>query len=178
MGSGLREARVELGMVACFVALVAVAIAGCGGGGSETVTQTQTSAAPLTKAEFITQGDAICARYNGIADAANSKLAELGSIDTQEQGDKVAEILRNGVDELTPQLQAIQGLRPPPQDAQVIGSYFTTSSAQLGTLSDLADAYEQLDAEQIQSLSSRIEQDKAKAHGIAQGYGFKVCGQD
>jgi hypothetical protein len=60
------------------VSLAALAVAGCGGGGGDSTsapTTTETTAA-LSKAELISQGDAICAEVNKAAGAAEIVSAE------------------------------------------------------------------------------------------------------
>jgi hypothetical protein len=64
--------RLSKPSLAIIVPLAALAIAGCGGGGGDstsTPTTTATTAA-LSKAELISQGDAICAEVNKAAGAA------------------------------------------------------------------------------------------------------------
>jgi hypothetical protein len=160
--------------------IVVVLIAsGCGGGDStETVTQvrTQTSAEPLTKAEYIAQADAICQQYQALGDKTDQMLSALGTIDSDEEAEQAAGIVRQSVVELRPTVQALQRLEPPPRDAQVIGTYLSIVSAQLGENADLADAYEAHDAPESQTIVDRIARDTAKQEGLAQGYGFKVCG--
>ena len=63
------------------VPLAALAIAGCGGGDEKTestATTTETTAA-LSKADFVTQGDAICAEVNSAVGAVGASGAEVPS---------------------------------------------------------------------------------------------------
>ena len=50
--------------------------------------------------------------------------------------------------------------------------------AEASVIDDWAEAYDQLDAREIRRLQRRIGLVTAKAEGIAQGYGFEVCGLD
>ena len=60
------------------IPLAALALAGCGGGGDDTTetTATETTAA-LTKAELISQGDAICGEVNAAVGAVGASEAEV-----------------------------------------------------------------------------------------------------
>src|SRR5689334_13468636 len=60
------------------VPAAALAIAGCGGGGDDETTEATTAETPtaLTKAELISQGDAICGEVNAAIGAAASSEAE------------------------------------------------------------------------------------------------------
>jgi hypothetical protein len=170
----MRRLSLVLGVLAVSV------VAGCGGG-STTVTQvrTQTSAAALSKSEYIAQADAICQQYNGVSDEFNKKLQELGTnYSSQDTASQAAGLIRQAVDQLRPGVQALQSLQPPPQDAEALGTYVSTANAQLGTLLDLADAYDAFDARQIRSLLAQLQKNKARQQGLAEGYGFKVCGHD
>jgi len=67
------------------VPLAALAISGCGGGGDDTTASTQaTETTPaLSKAELISQGDAICAEVNNAVGAVGSSGAEVPEQITQ-----------------------------------------------------------------------------------------------
>jgi hypothetical protein len=67
--------------------LTALAIAGCGGGGDDTTettaATTQEEPARLSKADFVKQGDAICAEVNSAVGAIGSSETEVQSQTTQ-----------------------------------------------------------------------------------------------
>jgi hypothetical protein len=86
-------------------------------------------------------------------------------------------LLRKAVDELKPEVQAIQALPRPPADAAVLGNLMDLQGAALTNVSNLADAFDSLDGREIRTLSAQLEKNGAEARGIAQGYGFKVCGR-
>jgi hypothetical protein len=66
------------------VPLAALAIAGCGGGGDSTSTQATTETTPaLSKADLISQGDAICAEVNNAVGAVGGSGAEVPEQITQ-----------------------------------------------------------------------------------------------
>jgi len=157
-----------------------LAIAACGGGGTETVTQvrTQTSAEPLTKAEYIAAGDAICRNHRARREGLEKQAADVGPIVSKDQAHRVADLLRLASDNLMVEVRELQGLQPPTADASTLGSMLSNLSAQASEIDDWADAYDNLDAREIRRFQARIVEDTATATGIAHGYGFKVCGQD
>lgn len=157
-----------------------LAIAACGGGGTETGTQvrTQTSAEPLAKAEYIAAADAICEIHRARREDLEKRAIDVGRIVSKDQAHQVADLLRQASDNLMVEVQELQALRPPTADASTLGSMVSTLSAQATEIDGWADAYDNLDGLEIRRLQRRIAEDTAKVTGIAQGYGFKICGQD
>ena len=156
-----------------------LAIAACGGGGTETVTQvrTQTSAEALTKAEYVAAADAICRNHRARREDLEKQATDVGPIVSKDQAHQVADLLRQASDNLMVEVQELQALQPP-TDASTLASMLPILSAQATEIDDWADAYDKLDAREIRRFQTRIAEDTAEATGIAQGYGFKVCGQD
>lgn len=78
------------------VPLAALALAGCGGGGDDTTetTATETTTA-LTKAELISQGDAICGEVNAAVGAVGASEAEV-----PEQINEVADLYTGMVERI------------------------------------------------------------------------------
>jgi hypothetical protein len=167
-----REALAALGLA------VLTAGVGCGGG-PKTVTQvrTQASGQPLTRAQYISQADAICQQYQGTRAELNKEFQQVGGALTNPQAHQAADLLRKAVDELKPEVQAIQALPRPTADAAVLGNLMDLQGAALTNVSNLADAFDSLDGREIRTLSAQLEKNGAEARGIAQGYGFKVCGR-
>jgi hypothetical protein len=66
-------------------ALTALALAGCGGGGDDSTATTATVAAPapLSKADLIAQGDAICGEVNAAVGSLGSSESEASEQTTQ-----------------------------------------------------------------------------------------------
>ena len=79
--------------------LTALAIAGCGGGGSDSTETTQATTqeepAKLSKADFITQGDAICAEVNSAVGGESTTGSSV-----QDQTTKVADLYTGMVESL------------------------------------------------------------------------------
>jgi hypothetical protein len=155
-------------------------IAACGGESSETTTQasTQTSAELLTKAEYIEAGDAVCRNHRAIREDLEKQAIDVGRIVSKDQANQVADLLRQASENLMVEVRELQALQPPTADASTLGSMLSILSAQATEIAGWADAYDNLDAREIRRFQTRIGEDTAKVTGIAQGYGFKICGQD
>lgn len=150
--------------LAAAAALVAIAalVAGCGGGDSttdETVT--------LTKAEFISQGDAICKEANEENEAEAEEFAEENGF-TLEKASKdqleeaVAEVL---VPSLNQQMEELDALGAPEGDEDQVEEIIVS----------VEDA-----AEEIEDDPSLVFEEKTlrKPGQLAAAYGFKVCGEE
>lgn len=76
-------------------ALAALAIAGCGGGGDDSTEASATAEAPpaLSKAELISQGDAICAEVN-------AAVGSLGGSEAPAQAAQVSDLYTGMVDSI------------------------------------------------------------------------------
>ncbi len=90
-----------------FAALLALVVAGCGGGGDDTTESAPTTVeiTPLTKAELISQGDAICGETNAAIGALGASEAEV-----PEQIEKTSDLYIGMV-------ERIKGLGPPEETA-------------------------------------------------------------
>jgi hypothetical protein len=164
--------------IALLLVLIPLVAAGCGGGSTETVTQvaTQQSGQPLSKAEFIAQADAICHNHQSRREDLESQANELGLLNS-EKAHQVADLLRQASDNLIAETQELQALHPPSAGVGTLGSIVSIVAAEASVIDDWAEAYDDLDAREIRRLQLRIGVVTAKAEGIAQGYGFEVCGR-
>jgi len=158
-------ARLGVGAVVAVITLV-----GCGGGdGGSTA---------LSKADYIAKGDAICAQkqqqrsqlvtevYNAIASGVNSPS----------DAHRVHDISIQAADYIDQLASELQALPKPTGDEQILDTMLSTVRAEATDIRHFADAVDSLDASQISSFGEAAESDGGKAVGIAQDYGFKVCG--
>jgi hypothetical protein len=174
--------RTGLILVALALGLVAV---GCGGGGRPTTTQTQTvttqgkGGAP-TKAKYIKQADAICQRLHAETRSLSDRYRDLAAraFPTDAEIQEAADIVRHTADSARKAAQELQALTPPNGDADIINNWLTTGESGIPLNEQLADAIENQDAGQMNTLTQQIASANDKADGIAQGYGFKVCGSE
>jgi hypothetical protein len=181
----LAEARGDapLGITALVAVLVAAVLAGCGGGGSSgttTVTQTVTvlkqgGPAP-TKAHFIDAADVLCQRARAELDPLQRQLQALPPPVTRKDRYADADVMRRFADALQRPVMKIRQLRPPRGDEAIIDKWLSTAGDSAALFRDLAAAYEFGDVHQVHVLRAESAARANTAKGIAQGYGFKVCG--
>jgi hypothetical protein len=146
--------------MACAMAAGLLA-AGCGGGdgGGD-----QTAAEPLSKAEYIAQGDQICAEGTlKITEEAQKALS--GTPSSEDAQQFVQDVLVPTFRELADDLRA---LPPPPGDEQ-------TTAAIYDALEEGLDA---LAADPAVFLEPHTGGVFDQANRLAQAYGFKQCGED
>jgi hypothetical protein len=168
------RAVVRLGLVATWLALTA----GCGSSGSAS-TSTPAASAP-TKATFIAKADAICTtartQLNAQQTVVNAKVAAEEANDTATNRHALGDAVTQDIAIASPLLDQLRTLEPPAGDRVIIGKYLSAVAGQITLYQQFVTAVENNDAQAIQTVSQQIQQGKASAKGLAQGYGFKVCG--
>jgi hypothetical protein len=147
------------------VVAIAVIAAGCGSSSDDS---TETTAA-LTKAEFVKQGDAICAKGSKQIEAEAEEFAEDNNVDTSKPTDKQQEELIATV--LAPSLQT---------QADELGE-LSAPSGEEGKAAAMIDALE-AGAEELEDDPGTLLENGAdplgKANKLANEFGFKECGQE
>jgi hypothetical protein len=143
-------------------------IAGCGGGGDETTDTTAAVTEPatktLSKAELLTQGDAICAEVNAAVGTLSSSASEGASRVAQEAD------LYSGM------VERLKGLGMPEEAAgyeQFIAAADELAQAQ----SDAALAAARGEAESLESAQTEASSALSSFQTAAQEYGFEDCGE-
>ena len=157
-------------------------LVGCGGG---TNTSTVTTTAPAgsttsqvalpSKAEYIAQADDICSTYR-------PKIAALQSdAETAIRNGEVERAvvsLAHGNDLVYEELGRLEALQVPAGDAGTI-------SSMLGKVRFASDVFKHAlgplragDNQQATALFNEAQSETDKARGMAEAYGFKVCGQN
>lgn len=136
---------------------------GCGSSSSEGTSASETASAPLTKAQFIKQADAICKKVSRERSAAFVSWQEKlppGAAETEAQSDKgIKEVI---VPSIQRELEELKGLAPPEKDKAKISRIFEA-------LSNVNKSFEEQGVKGIASREiSRFEQE-------AGDYGLKIC---
>ncbi len=171
--------------LSCIVAaalLYLAALAGCGGGSTSTTAATvtrvpspSTSAVPAapTKAQFIARADAICARTDAKLKPAKKRLGAVENVVGSKEGAaalrQAASITREGIAQL-------QALTVPQGDAATVQKVITALDDEAADIDNMASAAAAGEASAIEAAKQAMQTTKATYDGLAQGYGFKVCG--
>jgi hypothetical protein len=151
------------------VPLAALAISGCGGGDDDSTDSTQATAeaAPaLSKAELISQGDAICAEVNAAIGAAEMVAAEGES---SELGSEVAGLYIGMV-------ESINRLGAPDDEAGY--PEFSAAAEELAKVQGEAKlAAEREDSAALSEASAEAGPAVEEFRSAADEYGFEDCGE-
>ena len=145
-------------------AILAIALiaAGCGGGGDSSSSDSSASGPPLSKEEFISQADAICAQ--GSKDLQANLQEQFGGSDAPPSQDEQEAFLSGAVaDNYEAQAEQLRSLNPPEADADQVDAIFTA-------LDDLAS---QLRDDPTTVLNAT---EPPEASQLAQDYGLQQCG--
>lgn len=145
--------------------LAALALAGCGGGGDDsTSTAATTETTALSKADLISQGDAICAEVN----------AAIGSIGSSEE--EVPEQITQVANLYTGMVESLKGLGAPAEDAgypELIEAAEELSATQSATKL----ATEREDTLAIGEAAEKAAPALEEFQSVAGDYGFEACSE-
>jgi len=146
--------------------LAALAIAGCGGGGdsTETTAATTETTPALTKAELISQGDAICGEVN----------AAVGSIGAREIA--VPEQITQVADLYVGMVERLKGLGAPAEDAGY-PEFIEAAEELSATQSATKLATEREDTAAIGEATEKAAPALEEFESVAGEYGFEDCSE-
>jgi hypothetical protein len=161
--------------VAALVVALAVVAAGCGGGGSKS-----SSGKPLTKAEFVSKADGICAKANKDVPSPPSDLrngfdpnAKKGTDDQyKEFGDylgKIVKIFRSEVDDL-------HGLKPPSNLQDTWDKALAALDEAINELDEAGKAAKDGDRDEVKSKLAESDKHGSEADKDAKDLGLTTCG--
>lgn len=146
-------------LVAGTAALACLTLAGCG---DEAEPDAAPSAPPLTKAQLIAKGDAICRAGNARLEKADARvLAQWGGDPTAAQARSY--VVKTMVPELRRQVRELRALVPPDANAPA----YDLMLDELGAVLDRAEKAP------LETVAEK--RPFAKANRIAKKLGFKVC---
>ncbi|MGI8594031.1 MAG: hypothetical protein ACR2ML_06635 [Solirubrobacteraceae bacterium] len=75
-------------------------------------------------------------------------------------------------------LARFEAMRPPPEGRQVIEDYIRLGKEQIVIVRRAADELEDADITTARTLIDSAQETGGKLRGLAQGYGFKICGSE
>jgi hypothetical protein len=164
-------------------ALLGTSLAACGGSSSPTTsTVTVQQAAGLSKAQFISQADAICQSASDESKSLKERYGKLQAGITFEnessQYPKLGELIQEISEITSNEVEQIRGLEPPNADRKTITKMLALVDSEVSLVEGMASDFASDNTEDAKTLLEQAKPIKAKAQGIAQGYGFKVCGSD
>ena len=142
------------------IVLAIVFLAGCGGGGG--------GGEPLTKEEYASKADAICAKYNAQVKALDdpSNLSELADI-----ADKTLPILDNAISDL-------KKLKPPADEQSLATQWLVQVEGLKNDLQEIRDKANAKDIQAVQQVVPKAEQHNARSNELATELGMTVCNSD
>ncbi len=150
---GTRVRRASFFLVAIFLAT------GCGGGGG---------GKPLTRDEYATKADAICAKYTQQTKAlANpSNLSDLANV-----ADKTLPILDHAISDL-------RKLKPPADEQSTVDQWLTQVENLKGDLTEIRDKAKSNDIKGVQAVVPQATQHNQQSNQLATQLGMKTCNND
>jgi hypothetical protein len=159
----------SLGLSVGAFALLVLLLAGCGGGGGDESTAAASSEAreplALSRAELITQGDAICAEVNAAVGAAGSTSAGAGEAIVQVAG------LYGGM------VERLKGLGPPREEGAGYSGFISTAEELAQAEGNIKLAYEREEAEALTDASGEVSTALTRFESAAREFGFEKCAE-
>lgn len=174
-------------MKRCIGPLFAAAVLGlpltaCGSSSPLATTVTVQREAALSRAQFISQGDAICQETREASESLKDQVSQLHAEITLEnessQFRRIGELISESDESTSAEIEQLRSLQPPRSDRKTINRMLALVDSQVSLDEELAHAFETGDTGKMEALEAQAKPIKAKAQGIAQGYGFKVCGSE
>ena len=145
--------------------LLAAAFSGCGGSDDDS--------GELSKEDFITQANEICADFNTGSDAAEQEFnAAIQENDFETAGDLFAENASN----MEASIDEFAELTPPADDQATIDEFVDLSRQQVDIANELADAIRENDDAAASAASEEGGSLDEQSDAIADEYGLTECG--
>jgi hypothetical protein len=134
----------------------------------------------LTKAQFISRADAICAKskrdFDPLQNQINAALRAEQASDTAPHRKALANAFNRAAQSASPVVDQLRALRPPTRDRVAVANYLGSVASNIKLLQQYANAIAANAPRSVQTLAQQINQGSATAKGLAQNYGFHVCG--
>jgi len=141
-----------------FLLLALVLVAGCGGGGGKR----------LTKEEYASKADAICAKYNGEVKKLDNpqNLSELARV-----ADETLPILDNAITDL-------KKLNPPAAEQAKADQWLSQVEKLADDLTEIRDRAKDKNMQAVQAVVPKAEEHNRRSNALATELGMSVCNSD
>lgn len=135
-----------------------VLVAGCGGSGGKR----------LTKEEYASKADAICAKYNGEVKKLDNpqNLSELARV-----ADETLPILDNAITDL-------KKLNPPAAEQAKADQWLSQVEKLKDDLTEIRDRAKDKNMEAVQAVVPKAEEHNRRSNALATELGMSVCNSD
>ncbi|HLM93076.1 MAG TPA: hypothetical protein VK273_04630 [Gaiellaceae bacterium] len=143
------------GTVAALVGVLALLAAGCGGGGEE----------PLSEAEFQSQANAICAKYQ----------KQLNALGTPSSIDEIPDLVQQALVILNKEIDEIAALNPPDELQSDFDKMIAASNKTKAAANDLSAAAKSGDQAAVQKALEDGNAASDEADQLATGLGLSGC---
>ncbi len=143
------------GSVAALVGVLSLLAAGCGGGGEE----------PLSKADFQSQANAICAKYE----------KQLNALGTPSSIDEVPDLVQHALVILNKEIDQIAALNPPDELQSDFDKMIAASNKTKAAANDLSAAAKSGDQAAVQKALEEGNAASDEADQLAAGLGLAEC---
>ena len=157
--------------IATLILVIPLLAAGCGGGSKQTTTTV------TTRAGYIERADVTCKNHASRREDLESQARDLGQLNSNEKAHQVAQLLRKESANRKAEVEELRGLQPPAVDAAAVAAVFSLLDAETRIIDSWANAYDDLNAEEIRRLQIRLGVTAGRVADRARAYGFRVCGQ-
>jgi hypothetical protein len=163
------------------LALPALLAAGCGGGDDSTktvvVTTTATTAttAPLSRAEYIAQSDAICADYQA---TTNENDKQVNRALHNFNYERAARVEKESIEGARMGYEQLAALPKPKGDEEVLAELDDLRNQLLVLDRRWVDAALRGDSTQVDALLDEFNAVAQRKQDLETGYGLDVCGQN
>jgi hypothetical protein len=165
------QRRRLVAVLAIVLVLVLAVVAIAGGGDDEgepieavTGASTPGVGTPLSKSEFIAEGDQTC-------DEIATAIANIDTSDAQEAADQELDYTKS-------LLSQLRSLTPPEEDHATLDQFFSSLEDLVDALKQNSDAIASGDTTAQSEAATEIDQAKSGFLAAAQDYGFKDCGEE
>jgi hypothetical protein len=143
------------GSVAALLGVLVLLAAGCGGGGEE----------PLSKAEFQSQANAICAKYE----------KQLNALGTPSSIDEIPDLVQQALVILNKEIDEIAALNPPDELQSDFDKLIAASNKTKAAANDLSTAAKSGDQAAVQKALEDGNAASDEADQLATGLGLGEC---